>query len=314
MLDQSALNSVLNTGVTARETKTKEEPTDAEAFNAVLNDATSTKKGAKKEETKAETKDSKDKKQRETREQEDKDSKVAHQQQTLDRTGQMRKLMSKNVDTLSLAEKQALRVAEFANADQQNVKTTPQLAMQPQPQAPAAQTAKTGKSAKPSDMAMGKEASSKVRAAAERADEKNTEMAEETHKKETGKHSATGNLDQALVKESNFAEELRKTSAADQAAERKSVVDQIMQQIEVRNFANRTELNFKLNPEYLGELKVKLVHTDDGIRADFETSSRKTRQLLRDGEEELKTQAATKGVRMRSMKVSLVEKVDDATA
>ena len=30
MLDQSALNSVLNTGVTARETKTKEEPTDAE--------------------------------------------------------------------------------------------------------------------------------------------------------------------------------------------------------------------------------------------------------------------------------------------
>jgi hypothetical protein len=184
MLDQSALNSVLNTGVTARETKTKEEPTDAEAFNAVLNDATTTKKGAKKEEAKADTKDSKEKKQRETREQEDKDSKVAQQQQTLDRTGQMRKLMTKNVDTLSLAEKQALRVAEFANIDQQNVKTTPQLAVT-QPQAPA-QTARTGKSAKPSDMAVGKEASSKVRAAAERADEKNTEMAEETHKKETG--------------------------------------------------------------------------------------------------------------------------------
>ena len=314
MLDQTALNSVLNTGVTARETKTKEEPTDAEAFNAVLNDATSTKKGAKKEEAKADTKDSKEKKQRETREQEDKDSKVAQQQQTLDRTGQMRKLMTKNVDTLSLAEKQALRVAEFANADQQNVKTTPQLAMQPQPQAPAAQTAKTGKSARPSDMAVGKEASSKVRAAAERADEKNTEMAEDTHKKETGKHSSASNLDQALVKEANFADELRKTSSADRARERQSVVDQILQQIEVRNFANRTELHLKLNPEYLGELKVKLVHTDDGIRADFETSSRATRQLLREGEEDLKSQAATKGVRMRSMKVTLVDKVDNATA
>lgn len=313
MLEQSALNSVLNTGVNARETKTKEEPTDAEAFNAVLNDATSTKKGAKKEETKSEPKDAKEKKQREAREQDEKDSKVAQQQQTLDRNGQIRKLMTKNVDTLSLAEKQALRVAEFASLDQQNVKTAPQLAM-PQPQAPAAQTAKTGKSARPSDMAVGKEASSKVRAAAERADEKNTEMAEETHKKETGKHSATGNLDQALVKEANFADELRKTSAADKAAERKSVVDQIMQQIEVRNFANRTELNFRLNPEYLGELKVKLVHTDDGVRADFETSSRATRQLLRDGEEELKTQASTKGVRMRSMKVTLVDKVDTATA
>ncbi len=314
MLDQTALNSVLNTGVTARETKTKEEPTDAEAFNAVLNDATSTKKGAKKEESKAENKDSKEKKQRETREQEDKDSKVAHQQQTLDRTGQMRKLMTKNVDTLSLAEKQALRVAEFANADQQNVKTTPQLATQPQIQAPAAQTAKTGKSARPSDMAVGKEASSKVRAAAERADEKNTEMAEETHKKETGRQSTTGNLDQALVKEANFTDELRKTSNAERARERQSVVDQILQQIEVRNFANRTELHMKLNPEYLGELKVKLVHTDDGIRADFETSSRATRELLREGEEDLKAQAATKGVRMRSMKVTLVEKVDSATA
>lgn len=312
MLDQSALNSVLNTGVTARESKTKEEPTDAEAFNAVLNDATSTKKGGKKEEAKSESKDSKDKKQHEAREQEEKDSKVAQQQQTFERSGALRKLMTKNVDTMSLAEKQALRVAEFANADQQNVKTAPQLAMQPQ--APVAQTAKAGKSARPNDMAVGKEASSKVRAAAERADDKSTEMAEESHKKQTGKQSNAGNLDQALVKEANFADELRKTSAADSARDRQSVIDQIMQQIEVRNFANRTELHLKLNPEYLGELKVKLVHTDDGIRADFETSSRSTRKLLREGEEELKSAAATKGVRMRSMKVTLVDKVDSATA
>ena len=316
MLDQTALNSVLNSGL-APQAKPKEEATDAEAFNAVLNDATTPKKGEKAEkgEAKSETKDSKDKKQREVREQEDKDSKVAHQQ-TLDRGNalQMRKLMSKNVDTLSLAEKQALRVAEFANADQQNVKTAPQLAQQPQA-LPTQQAAKTGKSGRPSDTPVGKEASTKVRAAAERADEKGQEVAEEVHKREQGKSSSASNLDQKLVKEANFTDELQKSSNAERARERQSVVDQILQQIEVRNFANRTELHMKLNPEYLGELKVKLVHTDDGIRCDFETSSRATRQLLREGEEELKTAAAGKGVRMRSMNVTLVDKVDaDTTA
>lgn len=310
MLEQSALNSVLNTGVNTRETKAKEEPSDAEAFNAVLNDATSGKKNDKKEKTREakETKDSKEQKQHETQEQ---DRKIA-QQQSFDRSGSLRKLMTKNIDTMSLAEKQALHVAEFANIDQQNIKSLPQLSLQPQVQSPTSSQA--GKSGKPADLVTGKEASLKVKVAAERNDEKTADLNEELRKKEGGKISSNSNLDQALVKEASFTEELRKSNATSQAQDRQSVIDQILQQIEVRNFANRTELHLKLNPEYLGELKVKLVHTDDGIRANFETASRTTRKLLRDGEEELKAQATNKGVRMRSMKVTLVDKIDTTTA
>lgn len=311
MLDQNMMNSVLSSGGVARtEPKAKEEGGDAEAFNAALNDASATPKSKKsdKEEAKAEAKDSKDKK-REAKEHED--TKLA-QQQPVDRTGaiHMKKLMAKNVDTMSLAEKQALRLAEFASMDQQNVKSQPQLAQQPVAQ-PQAQASKAGKTAKaPGEMIAGKGASVKVSGEAERADEKTLQAVEELQKKDQGKSSSSSNLDQLLVKEASFADELRKTSSADKARERQSVIDQILQQIEVRNFANRTELHLKLNPEYLGELKVKLVHTDDGIRADFETSSKATRQILREGEEELKAQAKDKGVRFKAMRVTLVENVD----
>jgi flagellar hook-length control protein FliK len=310
MLDQNMLNSVLSSGGVARpELKAKEDGGDAAAFNSALNDASAAPKSKKadKEETKAEAKDSKDKK-REAKEHED--AKLAHKPQ--DRTGaiHIKKLMAKNVDTMSLAEKQAMRLAEFANQDQQNVKTQPQLAQQPQAQPQAAKAGRTTKA--PTEMVGGREASAKVRGEADRADDKQLQAAEELQKKDQGKTSSSSNLDQLLVKESSFADELRKTSSADKARERQSVIDQILAQIEVRNFANRTELNLKLNPEYLGELKVKLVHTDDGIRADFETSSKATREILREGEEDLKAQAKEKGVRFRTMRVTLVDKMDDA--
>jgi len=311
MLDQNVLNSVLSTGGVGRaEAKPKEEPGDAEAFNAALNDASSSPKSKKldKEDSKREAKDSKDKK-REARDQEE--AKAAPPAQ--DRLGaiHLKKLMTKNVDTLSLAEKQALRLAEFASPDQQNVKTQAQLAQQmPVPQQAAGQSHKSGKTAKPNPEGVSARDVGARGREAERADEKTLAAVEELQSKEQTKGQSSGSLDQLLVKEANFADELRKTSAADKARERQSVIDQILQQIEVRNFANRTELNLKLNPEYLGELKIKLVHTDDGIRADFETSSKATRQVLREGEEDLKTQASAKGVRLRSMRVTLVDKVE----
>ena len=309
MLDQNTLNSVLTTGGAPRpDAKAKEGTGDAEAFNAALNDASASPKSKKadKEEAKAEAKDSKEKK-REAKEHED--AKLA--QRPIDRTGaiHMKKLMAKNVDTMSLAEKQALHLAEYANQAEQNVKTQPQLANQPllTPQSQASGAGKTAKS--PAEMVAGRQGSGKDRGDSERADDKTLRAVEELNKKDHVK-SSSSNLDQLLVKESSFAEELNKTSAADKASERQSVIDQIMQQIEVRNFANRTELHLKLNPEYLGELKVKLVHTEDGIRADFETSSKATREILREGEEELKTQAAGKGVRLKSMRFTLVDKLE----
>ena len=225
----------------------------------------------------------------------------------------MKKLMSKNVDTLSLAEKQALRLAEFADQSLQNVKTQTQLIQQPVAQAP--QSSKAGKTAKsPTEMGVSSKDLAASQRGEERADAKTLEAVEQLQKKDHAKSSSATNLDQLLVKESSFADELHKTSSADKARERQSVIDQILSQIEVRNFANRTELHLKLNPEYLGELKVKLVHTDDGIRADFETSNKATRELLREGEEDLKAQAKGKGVRFKSMRFTLVVKVDSTPA
>lgn len=305
MLDQNVLNSVL-AGNTSRPENKKEETVDAEAFGSALNEASQSKpKGKAKEESKAESKDAAKKaaRDKEAHEQEE-----ARNQPVQDKTAaiQMRKLMTKNVDTLSLAEKQALRIAEFADESHKVAKA---------PVAPGSSAAspaspsRAGKAARVEDKAVaGREASTEVRKQADRAEERQ-QVAEEAKKLEQPKGS--GNLEQLLNKEASFAEEIRKTSQVDRARERQSVIDQIMQQIEVRNFANRTELHMKLNPEYLGELKVKLVHTDDGIRADFETSSKATRAILRECEDDLRTQAAGKGVRMRAMRFTLVEKVDD---
>ena len=113
-----------------------------------------------------------------------------------------------------------------------------------------------------------------------------------------------------MAKESNFTDELQKQGAADQARDRQSVIDQILQKIEVRNFNQRTELNLKLNPEYLGELRVQLVHSaDGGVSANFETTSRRTRQLLKEAESELHAQAKEKGIRLGAMNFTVVDQV-----
>jgi flagellar hook-length control protein FliK len=303
MLDNNALNSVLGTGGTRSEGKTKDTPIDAEAFGQALDEAGAKNKPAKAKEKESEGKDKEAKKQ-EAKEHDEARTKSL----TQDKTGaiHLKKLMSKNVDTLSLAEKQALRIAEFADESAQNAKTTVQMGKAQQ--APMAQAKSSTPQAAKAARSESKPVVSEAAQSKERQEESAKQVAEEKAKTEQAKGG--GNLEQMLAKEAKFTEEIRQASATERNQERQSVIDQIMQQIEVRNFANRTELHMRLNPEYLGELKVKLVHTDDGIRADFQTSSRQTRALLREAEDELKTQAADKGVRLRSMRVTLVEEVE----
>ena len=310
MFDQNVLNSVMGTGAATRtESRSKAAGGDAEAFDAALNDATKTKGKSKTDESKSEAKaeGKESARKREAKEHEDQKAAVAGRPQDRTSAIHMQKLMKKNVDTLSLAEKQALRVAEFANENQQAASALPkQTAHAPQ----LAKAAPAGKTAKnPVELGVGKEASGKVREQAERADERTQKAVEELQKQDQPR-SGSASLEQVLAKEASFAEEIGKTQATERNQERQSVIDQVLQQIEVRNFKSRTELNLKLNPEYLGELKVKLVHTDDGVRADFETSSKKTRELLREGVEELKTQAQAKGIRLRAARFTLVDKVD----
>lgn len=100
---------------------------------------------------------------------------------------------------------------------------------------------------------------------------------------------------------------------AARAEQRQQVMDQILAQIDVKNVANQTEMNLRLNPEYLGEVKITLVHDDEGgVKAMFKTTSKATREVLDENGTELIEQARGKGVRIGSMAVQLVDDIESA--
>ncbi len=116
-------------------------------------------------------------------------------------------------------------------------------------------------------------------------------------------------LEALMAEESMQLKEASKTGQSQRAEARQNLMDQILQHIEVRNLANQTEINLKLNPEYLGELKIRLSQGEDGIKAGFETSSKLTRELLEDHEDDLVSQVQAKGVDLQQVSVRLVEEV-----
>lgn len=105
----------------------------------------------------------------------------------------------------------------------------------------------------------------------------------------------------------------KEAGEAARAEQRRQVMDQILAQIDVRNVANQTEMNLRLNPEYLGEVKITLVHDDEGgIKAMFKTTSKATREVLDENGSDLIEQAKGKGVRIGSMNVELVDDINEA--
>lgn len=105
----------------------------------------------------------------------------------------------------------------------------------------------------------------------------------------------------------------KEAGEAARAEQRRQIMDQILAQIDVKNVANQTEMNLRLNPEYLGEVKITLVHDDEGgVRANFQTTSKATREVLSENSEELISQARGKGVRIGAMNVTLVDDIAGA--
>lgn len=92
--------------------------------------------------------------------------------------------------------------------------------------------------------------------------------------------------------------------------QRRMVMDQILTNIQVRNVANQTEMQLRLNPEYLGEVKISLVHDDEGgVTAKFTTTSKVTSEILAESKDDLMEQAAGHGVRIGSMDVAYVDDI-----
>lgn len=92
--------------------------------------------------------------------------------------------------------------------------------------------------------------------------------------------------------------------------QRRMVMDQILTNIQVRNVANQTEMQLRLNPEYLGEVKISLIHDDEGgVKAKFTTTSKVTREVLTESKTELMERAESNGVRIGSVDVEFVEDI-----
>jgi flagellar hook-length control protein FliK len=80
--------------------------------------------------------------------------------------------------------------------------------------------------------------------------------------------------------------------------------------MELRNLASKDELFLKLNPEYLGELKIKITHNDKGeVSAQFITTSDETREVLNESRSELRKKVEEKGINLNRIEVDLVDEL-----
>ncbi len=104
------------------------------------------------------------------------------------------------------------------------------------------------------------------------------------------------------------AGEAEKSDAA-RNIKREEVIRQIIQHVELRNIGNKTELTLKLNPEYLGDMKLKLTKDGDRITAEFQTVSPIVREAIEESREELMSALNDYGIKLSRVKVDLVEDV-----
>ncbi len=293
-------------GASPTSTKTTREKGDADAFSRELDKATGDREEAGK--TRTIISDEKPSKKDEPRDAarraeaeraENLDQKL--QQKHLSKlNGYLFDLAYKNPDTLSLCEKQSMRLAEFSSVglhDLRGMLTERGLQFRDLSFTQLAMVTRDG-----SRNQVSTALDQLVREREQERDGNEFEklMGETQPQKDLARELRSVQLT-AEVKAQNQAEDARQN--------RQVVIDQILQHIEVRNLANKTELSLKLNPEYLGDLRIKLVHGKEGIRAEFETTSRTTREVIEENEEELRSKVADRGVRLNEVTVKLVETV-----
>lgn len=305
-MDGNMLASLMGTSSSRPESKAKKaDKTDGDAFSAAMDEASKTKGESNKEmladDAKADKKDKEDPKEakRKAAKKELEEQLKGLPGNRDPRTSMLaRKLMS--VDTMTMAEKAALQVGEFSHEAKEKAETTKQQTL----------PGTLSYSAPPPGLQQQQKAAPGTRPQSEAVEGKLEAQRSEQQRAEAAKeHKVEPTLEQKIANENKFTEELQKTGELNRNQERQAVIDQVLQQIEVRNFQNKTELNLRLNPEYLGELKVKLLHTDEGVSAQFITDSRTTREVLEESEDQLRAEAGKKGVRLGKMKVQLVDNV-----
>ncbi|NDD26848.1 MAG: flagellar hook-length control protein FliK [Proteobacteria bacterium] len=234
-------------------------------------------------------------------------------------------IVLQNPDALSLSEKQAFKVGEFSNEaidasefkkmlgerglDLKNLNLT-QLAQLAQTTNKAQVTAFLDELVKkqrhdekaPEGAMLGVKTDDSRPEQAEK--ERKTAEARGTESARTEETSPQPRFD--LVSESQRPQS---TETSSRKEEREKVIAQIIERMEIQNVGRRTELTLKLNPEYLGEMRVKLSSENGKLEASFETTSREVRQFIEEGWEGLRDTFTRKGLNLQKVTATLVESV-----
>lgn len=111
--------------------------------------------------------------------------------------------------------------------------------------------------------------------------------------------------------EKSTVKELSKTEKADaeRNVKREEVIKQIINHVELKNFAGKSELTIKMNPEFLGAMKMRLIFEGDKVSAEFNTTSKAVREAISESAEELSQAFNEKGIKVGHIGVKLVDKV-----
>jgi len=121
-----------------------------------------------------------------------------------------------------------------------------------------------------------------------------------------------GDIKQEQSKESFAVKEAAKAEKADaqKNIKREEVIKQIINHVELKNFANKSELTIKMNPEFLGSMKMRLLFEGDKVSAEFNTTSAEVRQALEESADELSSALAEKGVKVGKINVKMVDDIN----
>lgn len=105
------------------------------------------------------------------------------------------------------------------------------------------------------------------------------------------------------------AAEKAEKSEAQRNIKREEVIKQIINHVEMKNLGSKTELTIKLNPEFMGNMKMRLLFDGDKVSAEFNTTSKEVREALEESAQELSDALAEQGVKVSKVNVHLVDDI-----
>ena len=310
-MDSSSIGALTGTTDTSKKKKSSASPGDADAFASAMGEADKGE-GSDKAELISKEKSSKekeaDKADAKKREAEQADKQTAKKEEVKHQKGgkiddYLQNIKSKDPAALSMAERQAFRVGEFASGAKKPMSGVMQMlqgqgidmtSFSPQQIMSLLSRFDTKE--------LGKMMSQMKALGVKVDDETVAQLKEQMN---NVKEPSNFNIQDFAA--AGMPKEAGETARAEQ---RRAVMDQLLTKIQVRNVANQTEMQLRLNPEYLGEVKISLLHDKEGgVKATFQTTSKLTREILAENKDELMEKARSNGVRIGDMDVEFVDEL-----